>query len=203
MTFTHRPIKLIMVDNSMIGVDKNECRTCRCCEGCITSFTMSRTERAKCLQRKLIWIAFIVVFLIIFRVFFYLFAEFILHTHVYMHDKQPRECPTNGGDIPKVIHQVMFNTSIPKPYQDAREKCKQINKDFVNVLWNKTMVDNLVHTHYPFLKELFYGYDVWVKRADVARYLIIHHHGGIYIDMDTNCTGRYVLSGAESNPRTY
>lgn len=160
----------------------------------ITSLTMFEMDKAKW---KIIWVVLIILFLIFFRVFFYLFAEFILHMHVYNHDGQTPNCPTNDGTIPKVIHQVMFNTSIPKPYLDARENCNRINSNFVSILWNKTMVDNLVHTHYPFLKELFYGYDIWVKRADVARYLTIHHYGGIYTDLDSNCTGRLVVSENE------
>lgn len=151
-------------------------------------FTMDLTKYS--VKRACIWTVFIVIFCIFGRVFLYLYAEFISNSHVYRYDVLPPKCPSPSNDIPRVIHQVMFNTSIPKPYMDARENCKRVNSDFVSILWNKTMVDELVRSQYPFLKELFYGYDIWVKRADVARYLIIHHHGGIYIDMDSNCTGR-------------
>lgn len=147
-------------------------------------------DRCK-IKYTFLWILLIIVLLLFGKVFAYLYAEFISNSHAYTHDQVPPRCPPSGHrDIPKVIHQVMFNRSIPKPYLDAREQCNRLNKGFVSILWNKTMVDQLVRTHYPFIHSLFDSYDIWVKRADVARYLVIHHHGGIYIDMDTNCTGR-------------
>ena len=151
-------------------------------------------ETAKYVGRKVICIFLTVCAFIVLRVMLYLFVEFIINAHEYNHDLPAPRC-THSGDrgVPKVIHQVMFNSTIPKTYLDARSNCQKVNNDFVSILWNKSMVDTLVHTHYPFIEELFYGYDIWVKRADVARYLIIHKHGGIYIDMDTNCTGRFVL----------
>lgn len=123
--------------------------------------------------------------------FIYLYKEFILNTNDYRTFTRVHK-PLDFGsyEIPKVVHQVMFNTTIPKTFLDAQDRCKRVNHGLKFVMWNKTMVDNLVEKQYPFLRELFHGYDHWVKRADAARYLIIHHHGGIYIDMDTYCRGR-------------
>lgn len=122
--------------------------------------------------------------------FVYLFNEFIINNHFRDHDEVYSSWSQLDHEIPKIIHQVMFNTSIPKRFLEARRKCQQVNRGFKFILWNKTMVDQLVEDYYPFLRDLFYRYKVWVNRADVARYLIVHYHGGIYIDMDTECTGR-------------
>ena len=122
----------------------------------------------------------------------YLYQEFISTSHYTDHDEVYASWSQLENKIPKVVHQVMFNTSIPKRFLDARAKCQKVNSGFKFILWNKTMVDNLVENQYPFVKDLFHSYDMWVKRADVARYLIVHYYGGIYIDMDTDCTGRLV-----------
>lgn len=120
----------------------------------------------------------------------YLFNEFITNNHHTDHDAVYTSWSQLENEVPKVIHQVMFNTTIPQRFLDARKKCQQVNRGLSFILWNKTMVDQLVEDHYPFIHDLFHSYNVWVKRADVARYLIVHYYGGIYIDMDTDCRGR-------------
>lgn len=120
------------------------------------------------------------------RLMIYIFNEYILRTHLYISPQQKRTV----GTIPRHIHQVfLFETSqqVPDKLSQAQKTCIEENPSFKYTFWNKTMVDRLVDTHYPELKELYYSYDHWVKRADVARYLVLHHMGGWYLDMDIRC----------------
>ena len=57
-------------------------------------------------------------------------------------------------------------------------------------LWNRTMVDEIISKNYTFLKAMFDGYTRWIRRVDVARYVVMHQHGGWYADMDYKCIQR-------------
>jgi mannosyltransferase OCH1-like enzyme len=37
---------------------------------------------------------------------------------------------------------------------------------------------------YPWFLETFDGYPYPIQRADAIRYFVLHHFGGIYIDLD-------------------
>ena len=42
-------------------------------------------------------------------------------------------------------------------------------------------------TRYPWFLETFDGYPYPIQRADAIRYFVLHHFGGIYIDLDDVC----------------
>lgn len=54
-------------------------------------------------------------------------------------------------------------------------------------LWTDDDLDALVRDHYPELEDLYLSYPNPVQRADLGRYLILHHCGGVYADIDTEC----------------
>ena len=41
--------------------------------------------------------------------------------------------------------------------------------------------------HYPWFLPTYRSYPYDIQRVDVLRYFILHHHGGIYIDLDMGC----------------
>lgn len=69
--------------------------------------------------------------------------------------------------------------------------CTRHNPEYQYTLWNETMLDDLISSEYPDIKELYNSYDHWVKRLDVAKYLVLYQFGGWYIDMDVICKQRY------------
>ena len=52
---------------------------------------------------------------------------------------------------------------------------------------NLSSVEALISAHYPWALDMFRSYDVEVKRADVGRVFILHHYGGLYLDLDCRC----------------
>lgn len=38
---------------------------------------------------------------------------------------------------------------------------------------------------------MYRSYDGYIKRADAARFFLLHHYGGIYADMDYECLNRF------------
>ena len=92
----------------------------------------------------------------------------------------------NGLSVPLRIHQLFFDVGHPMPrrFHDAAVTWRLHNPRFQYTLWNKSMVDELINVNYPEIRELFDSYDHWVNRVDVARYLILYHYGGVFVDMD-------------------
>ena len=93
--------------------------------------------------------------------------------------------------IPRIIHQVFFYISddkIPENLQTAQRSWQQFNPTFQYILWNATIVDSLIQHHYPAQWDVYRSYSYWVQRADFARYIILHHYGGIYSDIDVACS---------------
>lgn len=88
--------------------------------------------------------------------------------------------------IPKIIHQTWRDHNILGP-KEWPESWKRNNKGWEYRLWTDEDLLSLVQVHYPDLEELYHSYPNPVQRADLGRYLILHHCGGIYADIDTEC----------------
>jgi mannosyltransferase OCH1-like enzyme len=54
-------------------------------------------------------------------------------------------------------------------------------------LWTDDDNRQLVVDHFPSLLKLYDGYTTGIKRADLARYLVMCRHGGLYVDLDFEC----------------
>ena len=134
---------------------------------------------------------FILVFLIfVSQLLFYLFSEFVFRTH---RDGQCQECigiRQPNSIIPKNIHQVYFfitDKELPAKYVENQESWIKQNPEYNYILWNATMIEQLIEDKYPEVEELYHSYSHWIRRSDVARYLVLHQFGGIYVDMDLKC----------------
>ena len=95
--------------------------------------------------------------------------------------------------IPKHVHQIYLTEGIgpiPERFLRAGNSWKEKNPGYGYTLWNRTMVDEIISKNYTFLKAMFDGYTRWIRRVDVARYVVMHQHGGWYADMDYKCIQR-------------
>lgn len=97
------------------------------------------------------------------------------------------------SEIPKIIHQVFFNLSdnrieFMKKFKPYQQTWIEKNPDHQYILWNATMIDELINKSYPHVAPIYNRYRAhWVVRADIARYLVVHHMGGVYADLDVLC----------------
>ena len=104
------------------------------------------------------------------------------------------ECSYSPGDeqseIPLNIHQIFFtikNSQIPLQWRHATESWTRLNPDFKYILWNSSTVESLIVSKYPQLWDTYREYGHWVQRIDMAKYIILHQYGGIYVDTDIEC----------------
>lgn len=89
-----------------------------------------------------------------------------------------------GTTIPRRIHQLWIDEHLP---DYASESWRRLNPGWAWQLWTDADLLALVQSHYPALEALYRSYPKGVQRADLGRYLVLDHCGGLYADLDTQC----------------
>jgi mannosyltransferase OCH1-like enzyme len=86
----------------------------------------------------------------------------------------------------RMIHQIgPANKTAWKPLWVACQRTwLAVFPDYAYRLWDKPELEALLREHYPTIWPLYAGYDDDIKRYDLARYVILYHHGGVYADLD-------------------
>ncbi len=88
------------------------------------------------------------------------------------------------NSIPRVIHQTWKTDRIPSQWEPLRDTWRRLNPQWEYRLWTDEDNVRLIAEHYPWFLQIFEGYDRAIKRPDSVRYFIMHHHGGVYVDLD-------------------
>lgn len=89
--------------------------------------------------------------------------------------------------IPKIIHQVYANGSIPKQWSDSSQSCRDKHPDWQHMLWTDDAALQFLNEHYSWFVPVFKSYPYVIQRADAIRYFVLYHYGGVYIDLDIGC----------------
>ncbi|CAH7685503.1 nucleotide-diphospho-sugar transferase [Phakopsora pachyrhizi] len=89
--------------------------------------------------------------------------------------------------IPKIIHQTWKSSQIPKKWVAVRESCAALHEDWDYKLWTDESGRELIAQEYPWFLDTYDGYPFPIQRADAVRYFILHHYGGVYMDLDIGC----------------
>lgn len=86
----------------------------------------------------------------------------------------------------KLIHQIWLQgeEKLPKRYKKYSNMYKSM-KDYNYTLWDDKSIRKLIKNKKPHLYEIYDGYEKWIMRVDLAKYIILQVYGGFYIDMDT------------------
>jgi mannosyltransferase OCH1-like enzyme len=58
------------------------------------------------------------------------------------------------------------------------------------MLWTDDTSREFIAEHYPSQLQMFDSYTYPIQRADSIRYFVLHHFGGIYMDLDIGCRRR-------------
>ncbi|BGP52649.1 hypothetical protein JCM8202v2_000205 [Rhodotorula sphaerocarpa] len=86
--------------------------------------------------------------------------------------EQPYDDMKMQQRIPKIIHATWKTDIVPE-------------REFK--LWSDAASRVFIAEHYPWFLPTFDGYTYPIQRADVIRYFVLHHYGGIYMDLDIGC----------------
>lgn len=93
--------------------------------------------------------------------------------------------------IPPILHQTWKTDRIPERFQPWVDSWKRHNPTWTRMFWNDRTLLEFVGEHYPDLLDTFCSYPSGIFRADAGRYLLLHHFGGVYADLDCECVASF------------
>lgn len=88
--------------------------------------------------------------------------------------------------IPRIIHQTWKTSVVPSQWQTSVQAYQRFceKHGFEYRLWTDEDNRNLIQTHFPWFLQQYDAYPQNIQRADVIRYFILYHYGGVYSDLD-------------------
>ena len=89
--------------------------------------------------------------------------------------------------IPRIIHQTWKTAALPADFATYAATWEKLNPTWTWRFWTDRDLLEFVAQKYPEYLELYCRYPLGVQRADLGRYLLLHHFGGVYADMDAEC----------------
>ncbi|RST80050.1 glycosyltransferase [Aquibium carbonis] len=91
-----------------------------------------------------------------------------------------------SAGIPRIIHQTWRSRDFPVDKGDPKS-WEALNPGWRYMFWSDEDLRRFMATEFPELLWMFDGYSRPVQRADLARYCLLKHYGGVYADIDTIC----------------
>lgn len=88
-----------------------------------------------------------------------------------------------GSRIPRLIHQLWKTPVVPSMFAQYQQTWRTRHPAWVLRLWTDDDVRVLLHDIVPFLSPVLRK-AAWISSVDLARYVILHRYGGLYVDMD-------------------
>ncbi|ELT87788.1 hypothetical protein CAPTEDRAFT_114107 [Capitella teleta] len=76
---------------------------------------------------------------------------------------------------------------LPRNWKIASKHCETRNSFNKYIKWTEATFLPFLQTEYPWFVDVYKAYPYDVQRVDAAKYFIMYHFGGVYVDMDMNC----------------
>jgi UDP:flavonoid glycosyltransferase YjiC (YdhE family) len=123
--------------------------------------------------------------------------------------QRPAAATPPGGplsrEIPKIIHQTWKEREVPPDLAAFWATWQEHHPDWIHLLWTDRDNREFLGRHYPWFLPIYDSYPEAIMRADAVRYFILHHHGGLYADLDVESlrpigpllTDKQVILGVE------
>jgi mannosyltransferase OCH1-like enzyme len=89
--------------------------------------------------------------------------------------------------IPRILHQSWKQADIPTQWRGLQQNWIRHHPDWEYRFWTDADNHALVAEHYPSLLALYDAFPLDINRAELARYLVVRHFGGVYVDMAFEC----------------
>lgn len=95
------------------------------------------------------------------------------------------EIDTKGKlQIPFIVHQLWNNKDVPRPVLPYIDTWMEKHLHWQYWFWTKESQEKFLRDKYPRYLPLYRGYTLDIQRADMIRFLILYHFGGVYADLD-------------------
>lgn len=93
--------------------------------------------------------------------------------------------------IPKILHQIVVTADVPDRFSGCMRSWQTHNPGWERILWTDRTLLDFVAEHYPDFLPIYCSYPNGVMRADAGRYMLLHHFGGVYADIDCECVSPF------------
>ena len=95
-----------------------------------------------------------------------------------------------AGQIPMLVHQSWRDDGFPKDMFNFRwqEAILALNPGWKLMRWTDATSRQLIADDFPWFLSAYDAYPSYIQRCDAARYFIMYSHGGLYADLDYECT---------------
>lgn len=88
--------------------------------------------------------------------------------------------------IPPIIHFIWLGSPLPNEAQVVIDTWRRCHSGWDIKLWSDAEVENFPWSN-GYVKLAFRDARDWSEKADILRYEILYHFGGVYADLDTIC----------------
>ncbi|KAJ4251448.1 CSG1/SUR1-like protein [Fusarium torreyae] len=105
--------------------------------------------------------------------------------------------------IPRIFHQTSANETVPEAWTHLVQSCKDAYSEYEYKHWTDEKARDFISEEYPWFLDTWDTFPFNIQRADAIRYFVLHHYGGIYLDMDTLCNETIPLHQIEANGATH
>ena len=95
--------------------------------------------------------------------------------------------PLRRQRVSRVLHQTWKTSEPPEELKGYVASWRQHNPHWEYRFWNDTQGLLLIEEHYPWFYKHIGKFKSGVEKADIMRYFILYHHGGVYADLDMEC----------------
>ena len=98
--------------------------------------------------------------------------------------------PSSPLRVPRLIHQSWRDGGFPKSLFNWRwqQGLVDLNPGWKLIKWTDESSRALIANEYAWFLPTYDGYPSYIQRSDAARYFIVYHHGGVYADLDIECS---------------
>lgn len=90
--------------------------------------------------------------------------------------------------IPKIIHQTWKSEQVPDHFKMLTETWKEHHSGWDYILWTDDMNREFIKCFFPDFLLQYDSYEQNIQRVDAVRYFILYKMGGLFIDIDFECT---------------
>ena len=123
---------------------------------------------------------------------YYLYIYLVLFSVNHITSGSIRTCHPpcanpSQSSIPPILHHIWLGGEFPPQLNNTYMTCVNQHAGWKHVLWRDQDVLEFITEEYPWFLSTYTSYTRVIQRADAARYFIIYHFGGVYVDMDIIC----------------
>lgn len=93
----------------------------------------------------------------------------------------------DSAPIPRILHQTWRDDRPPPRLAAWRDGWRRLHPHWEHRFYTDADIRRWIARHRPEWGDLYAAYRHPIQRVDLFRYLVVHHHGGLYADLDMAC----------------